>query len=87
MTAIKAANLTAALSGSGQFNVFVPKNKVFEKLTADVLKHFLESANIRELQAVLEYHVLNGAIHTGDLKREQTVKTLEGSDVLDSRRQ
>merc|ERR1712147_473219 len=38
---------------------------------------------IKELDAVLEYHVIAGAaVHAADLKPEQKVKTLEGGEVL-----
>merc|ERR1712157_315680 len=52
-------------------------------LTADVLKRLLEPSHIKELDAVLEYHVIAGAaVHAADLKPEQRVKTLEGEEVL-----
>merc|ERR1712032_1199031 len=39
--------------------------------------------NIKLLDAVLEYHVVEGAaVHSKDLKPENTFKTLEGSELL-----
>ena len=79
VTAVKDANLTAALSGPGPFTVFAPTNEAFEKLPPRMLKYLLKPKHVQELVAVLEYHVLGGAVHSTDLKPEQDVKTLEGS--------
>ena len=82
VTALKAAKLTGALSGKGPFTVFAPTNEAFAKLPAATLKHLLEPANIKELQSVLEYHVIAGAaVFAKDLKPDQSVKTLDGLDV------
>jgi len=83
VAALKAGNLTSALSGKGPFTVFAPTNEAFAKLPADVLKRLLEPQHIKELDAVLEYHVIPGAaVHSADLKPEQKVKTLEGAEIL-----
>ena len=83
VAALKAGNLTSALSGKGPFTVFAPTNEAFAKLPADVLKRLLEPSHIKELDAVLEYHVIAGAaVHAADLKPEQRVKTLEGEEIL-----
>jgi len=82
VTALKAGNLVAALSGKGPFTVFAPTNEAFAKLPTSTLRHLLERKNIKELDAVLEYHVISGAaVHKADLKSDQNVKTLEGEDV------
>ena len=81
VTALKAGKLVDTLSGTGPFTVFAPTNQAFAELPPQVLKHLLEPANIKQLQAVLEYHVVSGAIKSTDLKPEQQVKTLEGSDL------
>merc|ERR1719149_148814 len=83
VTAVVAGNLTGPLSGPGPFTVFAPTNEAFGKVPADVLKHLLDPKNIKELDAVLEYHVIAGAaVHAKDLKPEQEVKTLEGDKLL-----
>jgi uncharacterized surface protein with fasciclin (FAS1) repeats len=82
VTAVVAGNLTGPLSGPGPFTVFAPTNEAFAKIPADTLKKLLEPKNIKELDAVLEYHVIAGAaVHAKDLKPFQEVKTLEGSDI------
>jgi len=83
VAALKAGNLTSALSGKGPFTVFAPTNEAFAKLPAEVLKRLLDPKNIKELDAVLEYHVITGAaIYAADLKPKQKVKTLEGEEIL-----
>ena len=83
VTAVVAGNLTGPLSGPGPFTVFAPTNEAFGKVPADVLKHLLDPKNIKELDAVLEYHVIAGAaVHAKDLKPEQKVKTLEGDELF-----
>jgi transforming growth factor-beta-induced protein len=82
VTALKAGNLIAALSGTGPFTVFAPTNEAFAKLPKATLNHLLDPKNIKELDAILEYHVISGvAVSKADLKSEQKVKTLEGQDV------
>merc|ERR1712070_326279 len=82
VTALKAGNLTGALSGAGPFTVFAPTNEAFAALPKDMLNHLLEPQNIKKLQAVLEYHVVAGAaVYSKDLKEYQKVKTLEGESV------
>merc|ERR1712151_1364956 len=72
-----------ALEGTGPFTVFAPTNEAFAKIPAAELKKLLEPANIKELQAVLEYHVVAGAaVFSKDLKSEQEFKTLYGEHVL-----
>jgi transforming growth factor-beta-induced protein len=80
--AVTAGKLAAALSGTGPFTVFAPTNEAFAKLPKATLNHLLDPKNIKELDAILEYHVLSGvAVSKADLKSEQKVKTLEGQDV------
>merc|ERR1711907_851847 len=83
VTALKAGNLTGALSGTGPMTVFAPSNEAFAKIPSEVLKRLLEPSNIKELDSVLEYHVIIGAaIHSTDLKPEQRVKTLQGEGLF-----
>merc|ERR1712166_1030605 len=82
VTALVAGKLTPALSGKGPFTVFAPTNEAFAALPKATLAHLLKPENIKELQLVLEYHVIPGAaIHAADLKSFQTARTLEGQAV------
>jgi len=83
VAALKAGNLVTPLEGKGPFTVFAPSNEAFAKIPADELKRLLEPAHVKELDAILEYHVVPGAaVHSKDLKPVQFVKTLEGSHLL-----
>merc|ERR1712195_306857 len=82
VTALKAGDLVTALSGAGPFTVFAPTNEAFAALPPATLKSLLEPKNIKELQSILEYHVISGAaVRAEDLKASQNVKTLEGQEV------
>merc|ERR1712226_1826295 len=81
VAALKAGQLVDTLSGPGPFTVFAPTNEAFAKLPKDVLDHLLDPKNIKELQAVLTYHVASGSVHSKDLKDHEMIKTVEGADV------
>merc|ERR1712151_37449 len=83
VTALKAGNLVTPLEGKGPFTVFAPSNEAFAKIPAAELKRLLEPAHVKELDAILEYHVVSGAaVHAKDLKPENKFKTLEGGELL-----
>jgi len=80
VTALKAGKLVTALSGTGPFTVFAPTNDAFAALPKAKLASLLEPANIKDLDSILEYHVIKGsAVYSEDLKASQDVKTLEGN--------
>merc|ERR1712166_1527718 len=82
VTALKAGALVDTLSGEGPFTVFAPTNEAFAKLSAPILAHLLDPANVKELDAVLEYHVLSGAaVFSNYLTDGETIKTVEGQNV------
>ena len=81
VTAVKAGKLVATLESAGPFTVFAPTNEAFAKVPAATLAHLLDPKNIKELQAVLTYHVVSGNIQSKDLKPFQDVKTVEGSEI------
>ena len=80
--ALKAGNLTGALSSPGPFTVFAPTNEAFSALPPTVLKSLLDPENILQLQAVLEYHVAAGpAVYSKQLTNHERIHTLEGQSV------
>jgi uncharacterized surface protein with fasciclin (FAS1) repeats len=79
--ALVAANLVGTLSGAGPFTVFAPTNAAFEKLPAGTLAGLLKPENIKELTALLEYHVVSGKVLSSDLKNGESVTTLEGAKL------
>jgi len=81
VVALKAGKLTGALSGTGPFTVFAPTNEAFAKLPKSTLDALLDPKNIKELDRILEYHVVADAVFKADIKNGEKVKTLEGQDV------
>jgi len=81
VTAVTAGKLVTTLESAGPFTVFAPTNEAFGKVPAATLAHLLEPANIKELDAVLTYHVLAGAVRSKDLKPFQDVKTVQGDSL------
>eukprot|EP01047_Picozoa_sp_COSAG01_P066428 COSAG01_NODE_9169_length_2530_cov_2.394899_3_plen_208_part_00 len=82
VTALKAGNLTGALSGPGPFTVFAPTNEAFSALPPATLKSLFDPENIKQLQDVLEYHVAAGsAVYSRDLKNHERIKTLQDESV------
>merc|ERR1712151_652482 len=80
--AVTDGKLVATLQGKGPFTVFAPTNEAFAHLNPAVLKYLLEPEHIKELDAVLEYHVVEGAaVFSKDLKQEQEFKTVEGREI------
>jgi len=68
VTAIKAAELTATLSGTGPFTVFAPSNAAFGRLAPGMVDTLLKPENKASLAKVLTYHVVAGDITAADLK-------------------
>jgi len=88
VAALKAGGLTGVLSGAGPFTVFAPTNEAFAALPEGTLAHLLEPKNVKELDAILEYHVspttVNGkAVTTDDFLRGQvrTLATVQGDSL------
>lgn len=77
--ALVAGKLTATLSGAGPYTVFAPTNEAFAKIPSKDLQKLL--ANQKELDSVLEYHVLAGHFSMRDLMSVRSAKTLEGDTV------
>jgi uncharacterized surface protein with fasciclin (FAS1) repeats len=67
VAAVKAAGLVDTLSSAGPFTVFAPTNAAFKKLPAGTVDTLLKPENKAQLQAVLTYHVVPGALTAKDL--------------------
>jgi len=82
VAALTAGKLVTALEAQGPFTVFAPTNEAFAKLPKATLNSLLEPKNVKQLDAVLEYHVVAGAaVFSKNLKASQKVKTLQGSTI------
>lgn len=71
--ALTAANLVETLQGPGPFTVFAPTDAAFAKLAS------VPSGDA--LKDVLLYHVVSGAVGSGDLKAGKVPTLLEGKSV------
>ena len=79
VSAVTAAGLVDTLNGKGPFTVFAPTNAAFDKIPADQLQAIL--ADKDKLTKILTYHVLPAKVLSKNLKKKQTVETVEGSPV------
>jgi uncharacterized surface protein with fasciclin (FAS1) repeats len=76
--ALQTAGLTNTLETGGPFTVFAPTDAAFAQLPPGELDNLMKPDSKQKLQAILRYHVVEGRISTDELKKEQTVMTLEG---------
>ena len=81
VTAVVKGNLSGVLSSPGPYTVFAPNNNAFSKIPPATLKSLLDKANIKELVAVLELHVISGRFLAKDIQDGQKVKTVEGEEL------
>ncbi|MEQ9811141.1 MAG: fasciclin domain-containing protein [Azospirillaceae bacterium] len=86
VTAVQAAGLVETLKGDGPFTVFAPTDAAFAALPPEMLNGLLAPENRDQLAAVLTYHVVPGAVMSGDLSGEMNVATVQGETVyIDAR--
>jgi transforming growth factor-beta-induced protein len=84
VTAIQAAGLEDALSGTGPFTVFAPTDAAFAKLPAGTVESLVQPENLATLQGILKYHVVSGKLGSQDILTAHTVKTLSGQAIYPS---
>lgn len=78
--ALKAADLTATLEGTGPFTVFAPTDQAFAALPQEALQELLKPENKALLVKILTYHVVPGKVTSTDLK-SGAVKSVEGGSI------
>ena len=76
---VKSAGLVKALSGSSKLTVFAPTNAAFAKVPKTTLNQLAHNKKL--LAAVLEYHVVKGALTAAQIEKKTSLKTLEGASV------
>lgn len=67
VAAVKAAGLVETLQGKGPFTVFAPTNSAFDKLPKGTVDTLLKPENLKTLQTILTYHVLQGKFSAKDI--------------------
>lgn len=78
--ALEAADLVETLQGDGPFTVFAPTDEAFAALPEGTLENLLLPENKEQLVQILTYHVVPGAVQSGDLV-DGDVTTVEGSAI------
>merc|ERR1711969_52777 len=81
LAAAEAAGLVETLKGDGPFTVFAPTDDAFAALPEGTVDTLLMPENKDQLTAILTYHVVPGAVMSGDLSDGMTATTVQGSDV------
>jgi uncharacterized surface protein with fasciclin (FAS1) repeats len=75
---INEAGLTETLQGAGPFTVFVPTDEAFKAVPAAMVDAL--GKDKARLKAVLTYHVVPGALSSGDVKNGP-IKTVNGAEL------
>ena len=75
---IQEAGLTDTLQGAGPFTVFVPNDEAFKAVPVAMVDAL--GKDKARLKAVLNYHVVPGALSSGDVKNGP-IKTVNGGDL------
>ncbi|MGC9371032.1 MAG: fasciclin domain-containing protein [Paracoccaceae bacterium] len=81
VAAVQAAGLVETLKGEGPFTVFAPTDEAFAALPDGTVEELLKPENKDKLTAILTYHVVPGAVMSGDLSDGMMAATAEGSEV------
>jgi uncharacterized surface protein with fasciclin (FAS1) repeats len=79
MQAITTAGLTETLQGADAVTIFAPNNEAFAKLPPEQLQSLLnDPATLRQL---LERHMAQGTIRTGELMDQSSISTINGNVI------
>ena len=82
VAAIQAAGLVDTLKGEGPFTVFAPTDEAFAALPDGTVADLLKPENKDQLIAILTYHVIPGAVMSGDIAgKKLEVATVQGSEL------
>lgn len=81
IAALQAAGLVETLAEKGPFTVFAPTDEAFAALPKGTVEMLLKPENKDKLIKVLTYHVVAGAVKSGELT-DGKVTTLEGNPVM-----
>ncbi len=79
LAAAEAAGLVETLQGEGPFTVFAPTDEAFAALPEGTVEGLLEDTEA--LTEILTYHVVPGAVMSGDLTDGMTAETVNGAEV------
>lgn len=81
VAAVQAAGLVETLQGKGPFTVFAPTDEAFAKLPKGTVEDLLKPENKQKLISILTYHVVSGAVQSGDVVKLSSARTVQGQNV------
>lgn len=81
LAAVDAADLTAALGGTGPFTVLAPTDAAFAKLPPGLITELLKPENKGRLISILTYHVIPDRLFSDEALAAGSVATLQGKSV------
>ncbi|WP_306047812.1 fasciclin domain-containing protein [Nioella sp. MMSF_3534] len=81
VAAVQAAGLEDTLRGDGPFTVFAPTDEAFAALPEGTVESLLMEENLDQLVAILTYHVVPGAVMSGDLSDGMMATTVQGGEI------
>lgn len=81
VAAVEAAGLVDALRDDGPLTVFAPTDDAFAALPEGTVDSLLLPENRETLVSILTYHVVPGAVMSGDLTDGMEATTLQGAPV------
>lgn len=79
--ALESADLAEALKGKGPFTVFAPNDEAFAKLPKGTVESLLKPESKGALIDILKYHVVAGAVRSGQVVKISNATTLNGQRV------
>lgn len=82
VAAVTAADLVETLKSPGPFTVFAPTDEAFAALPAGTVDSLLLPENQDQLIAILTYHVVPGALLSGDVLAADELTTVQGQKVV-----
>ncbi len=81
VAAVQAAGLVDTLKSEGPFTVFAPTDDAFAALPDGTVDMLLMPENKDKLVSILTYHVVPGAVMSGDLSDGMMAATAQGAEV------
>ncbi|NCP11801.1 MAG: fasciclin domain-containing protein [Sphingomonadales bacterium] len=88
MAALTSSGVGKTLVDGGPYTIFVPSDSAFDSLPDGELDKLMTPENKARMAAIVNYHVVKGAIKASDLRSlikkgggTAVIKTLDGSDL------
>ena len=81
LAAAEAAGLVETLKGDGPFTIFAPTDEAFAALPEGTVDTLLMPENKDQLVDILTYHVVEGAVMSGDLSDGMEATALNGGTL------